>query len=53
MIGSAFDAMRSDAGRFGDGLALAFRANVDDVEARAAMMLLAFALQRMGAGHDG
>ena len=51
MIGSAFDAMRTNAGRFGDGLSVAFRAP-EDPEARAAMMLFAFALLRMGAGRD-
>lgn len=51
MIGTAFDAMRSDAGRFGDGLAEAFGATTTS-EARAAMMLLAYAIQRMGAGKD-
>ncbi len=52
MIAAAFSAMRSDAGRFGDGLAEAFGAPFT-VEARAAMMLFAYSLQRMGAGHDG
>jgi len=51
MIGAAFDDMRSNAGRFGDALAEVFGAP-NTVEARAALMLLAFALQRMGAGKD-
>ena len=41
MIAAAFDAMRSNAGRFGDGLLGAFGAPEPDAEARAAAFRVA------------
>lgn len=51
MIASAFDDMRTNTGRFGDGLLAAVGRDPDEqtIEARAAAARFAHILQRLGA----